>query len=434
MAAVAATTTGSRSGAVAEKNSNNDHLYLDKFVQEKKDANKGSNSTGTGSSNTTSYYDNTFSDTHNKSKTSTLAASSGTKRKMMDPYNDSSLLSTNNGSYYGPGNGSNMSSFNSHDDDYVPLGLDRPLGGGGGGGISLSSSPGGLSKKEKKKQKKLAAKQAASAALGCSSGFDSNHSALSERAQRFKGKGGIHDVSNVKSSIDNFDKYMGKTTIGGSKKQLNDHDYERMTVKGTCTTLDKEYLRLTSPPRSELVRPQRILEQHLSNLKQSYYAEGKNIHNGKVREYDWYCSQFKAIRQDLTVQRIVNAFAVDVYETHAKVALEEDDINEYNQSQTQLKELYDLLSRKECLKKKENRGALKNREEFIAYRIIYYVFLSGNRKYEGGSSDIFKVCCLVLSYFCLWRTFKDSLLYTAPSSSFEFWIDYASAHTRTAKR
>lgn len=39
LAAVATTTTGSRSGAVAEKNSNNDHLYLDKFVQEKKDAN-----------------------------------------------------------------------------------------------------------------------------------------------------------------------------------------------------------------------------------------------------------------------------------------------------------------------------------------------------------------------------------------------------------
>ena len=34
---------------------------------------------------------------------------------------------------------------------------------------------------------------------------------------------------------------------------------------------------------------------------------------------------------------------------------------------------------------------LQNRNEFIAYRIIYYVFLSGNRKYDGGSSDIFKI-------------------------------------------
>jgi len=207
---------------------------------------------------------------------------------------------------------------------------------------------------------------------------------------------------------------MGKATISGSKKQLDENDYVRMTVKGTCQTLEKEYLRLTSPPRVEFVRPQSILKQHLSNLKESYKA-GK-VHNGRHRDYDWYCSQFKALRQDLTVQRIINAFSVDVYETHAKVALEEDDINEYNQSQTQLKELYDLIDggrggsgggkqqqggnkqggkkknkQQEKEREENRRAALKNRNEFIAYRIIYYVFLSGNRKYEGGSSDIFKI-------------------------------------------
>ncbi|KAL7534437.1 hypothetical protein ACHAXR_005872, partial [Thalassiosira sp. AJA248-18] len=288
-----------------------------------------------------------------------------------------------NGGYYGPssssfGTGSSVASSRDNEEDYVPLGLDKPLG-------AASTTP--LSKKAKKKQKKMAKQQAA---LSSSSGFDSNSAALSERAHRFKGKGGIHDVSHANSFLDNTDKYMGKTTIGGSKKQLDEHDYERMTVKGTCLTLEKEYLRLTSPPRAELVRPQPILERHLENLKQSYRRGGK-IHNGKVRDYDWYCSQFKAIRQDLMVQRIINKFAVEVYETHAKVALEEDDINEYNQSQTQLKELYDKLSVKEQMEKKENRGALQNRNEFIAYRIIYYLFLSGNRKYEGGSSDIFKI-------------------------------------------
>lgn len=66
-----------------------------------------------------------------------------------------------------------------------------------------------------------------------------------------------------------------------------------------------------------------------------------------------------------------------------------DDINEYNQSQTQLKELYNAIQGNED--KPENKGALMNRNEFIAYRLIYYVFLSCNKKYDGGSSDLLKI-------------------------------------------
>ena len=163
-------------------------------------------------------------------------------------------------------------------------------------------------------------------------------------------------MSNAKNTVANVEKYMGKTVIGGSNQQLTEEDYEAMTVKGTCQVLEKHYLRLTSPPKAELVRPQHILAKHLKNLKKSW-KKGR-IHKGTLRDYNWYCSQFKAIRQDLTVQRIFNAFAVDVYETHAKIALEEDDINEYNQSQTQLKELYDSLHGHE--NEEGNEGALKH--------------------------------------------------------------------------
>ncbi len=66
---------------------------------------------------------------------------------------------------------------------------------------------------------------------------------------------------------------------------------------------------------------------------------------------------------------------MEVYETHARVALESNDLNEYNQCQTQLKSLY--LS------------GLKGAEiEFIAYRILYYIYLQGNKSYTGGNSDM----------------------------------------------
>jgi len=271
---------------------------------------------------------------------------------------------------------------------------------------------------QKHKEDRWAAYQrkdsSASTESGTADGFERSHKALAARASRFSGRGGIADVvgSSVHSGVGSgVDRYMGKGVISGSKKVLDETDYERMTVKGTCELLEKDYLRLTSPPRAELVRPKPILEKHLTNLKKLWgKAENDRGGNGK-RDYLWFCSQFKAIRQDLTVQRIFDPFAIEVYETHARIALEKGDLNEYNQCQTQLKELYDLVGRdsgavaansdNESLeiheeqldgkKKKNLRTGLENQHEFVAYRIIYYVYLTGNKKYEGGSSDLFKI-------------------------------------------
>ena len=67
-----------------------------------------------------------------------------------------------------------------------------------------------------------------------------------------------------------------------------------------------------------------------------------------------------------------------------------------NQCQTQLKELYGISPSDDVkgsvVREKENSSSVwKHQEEFVAYRLLYYVFLSTNEKYSGGSSDMFHI-------------------------------------------
>lgn len=123
-------------------------------------------------------------------------------------------------------------------------------------------------------------------------------------------------------------------------------------VVGTCQNLEKNYFRLTAPPKPETVRPLPILQKTLAMLKAKWRQENN---------YAYTCDQFKSLRQDLTVQHIKNEFTVKVYETHARIALQKMDLGEYNQCQTQLRALY-----------RQNLGG--NPAEFLAYRILYFIY------------------------------------------------------------
>ena len=115
---------------------------------------------------------------------------------------------------------------------------------------------------------------------------------------------------------------------------------------GRSTNLDKQYLRITGKVKVEDTRPEKVLMKALKYQKKRFLAE--------EIDYEAFSEQMKSIRQDLTVQSIENDFAVQVYVCHARVAIEEGDLNEFNQCQSILSGKLNFTS-----------------GEFKAYRILY---------------------------------------------------------------
>jgi hypothetical protein len=126
-------------------------------------------------------------------------------------------------------------------------------------------------------------------------------------------------------------------------------------------------LRLTKEVDPSSVRPIRILLQAMDLVKSKWSAE---------KNYVKASDQLKSIRQDLKVQGIETEDTVKAYELHARIALEAADLNEFNQCQTQLRELY------------SNGLGFENMIEFIAYRILYFTVTKSNTEMLEAMSKL----------------------------------------------
>ncbi|KAJ7623451.1 SAC3/GANP/Nin1/mts3/eIF-3 p25 family-domain-containing protein [Roridomyces roridus] len=197
-----------------------------------------------------------------------------------------------------------------------------------------------------------------------------DRAALEQRAQRFQRE---HEIEREKSRVGGqaalkanhhtshlFSGFNSRSASPSEDPDADPNvmDWDRYTIVGTSQEIFKDYLRLTTDPKPEQIRPYPILQQTLLELKKRFRER---------TPYNWICSQFKSLRQDLTVQRIKNEFTVQVYEIHGRIALECGDMVEYNQCQATLKTLYDL-------------GLPGRVEEFTAYRIL--MLLHGRNRTE----------------------------------------------------
>ena len=134
-------------------------------------------------------------------------------------------------------------------------------------------------------------------------------------------------------------------------------------LEGQSAMLEKSYTRLTALPNAADVRPLPVLRQAFELVGRKWRAE---------RDYTYACDMLKAIRQDLTVQHLAQpggdssrtAFAIQVYEAHAIIALESDDLGEFGACQAALVPLHAV--------RKSARAA-----EFGAYRLLHAATLRG---------------------------------------------------------
>ncbi|CAL5222496.1 g4870 [Coccomyxa viridis] len=174
---------------------------------------------------------------------------------------------------------------------------------------------------------------------------------LEQEGRRRAGRAGRFGTGAAADARGNHADVSRKDRVAALGEDVDQVDWDLFVVKGTMQELEKSYFRLTLAPDPSTVRPESV-------LRRAYERLVHLLRQGK-QNYFYALDQFKGMRQDCTVQHLRNDLTVNIYEAHARAALEYGDNAEYNQCQTQLDFLYRDSSVPGC------------RAEFAAYRILY---------------------------------------------------------------
>lgn len=137
---------------------------------------------------------------------------------------------------------------------------------------------------------------------------DKDLEARNKRANRFLSSSDVSNDFSVESKTGSTQQPKKKVKnkvitqlSNSSSATMTEFDLESLIVVGTCMRPDKEYLRLTSAPDPSTVRPEHILKKAFENVTNKWEND-----KDSSEKYISICSQFKSIRQDLTVQHILN--------------------------------------------------------------------------------------------------------------------------------
>lgn len=128
---------------------------------------------------------------------------------------------------------------------------------------------------------------------------------LAKRQRRFESgtatptmTNGVRDLSIASDSSAVDEEYIKvRSALWEDRARLiveqNIPGYDKHTLIGRSQKLEKPYLRLTSYPNPDEIRPLDVCKRALDHIKKKWRSEGN---------YNWVCDQFKSLRQDLTVR------------------------------------------------------------------------------------------------------------------------------------